>query len=337
MVIRQKKVNMDSAILEKKKKLTERREHLAKTLDIIKNDYSSKNHGDALTIIGPLIDSLATATAAQVIKDGSAPLLLSLRIALQGIESESSKAGVIGKILNTATKGVTDLVIDAYLAKVDVGSKQLFQKLIEVLILCTISVCWYLNQFNLAYGASTGIDEAEDKRKKIFGFELMLLMLLRTGIVQLIVKNAVAACGADDQQQESIAKLMKAILLILALLTTAKGERATLKVLVLDLKNDLIEGLEDIQTFMNKAAEAEKTGENASATSIFVQQAIASLHEDDFDTLVQAYTGALEVIQGKPELLDDEIANVISFAQIIFNAMTQGPLEMNRTTASLMI
>lgn len=325
---------MDINATEKKKELRERREHLAQALNTIKREYDSKSYGESLRIVGPLLDALATATAAQVIKNGSSSLLISLRIALQGIESEKSKGGIIGKVLSSATKGVIDLVIGTYLTKEDVGSKQLLQLISQALILATISATWKLEQFNFSNGPVSGL---EGKRKQLFGFELVLLLILRSGMIELIAKSIAEACGAHNQQQESIAKLMKALILILTLLTAAKGSQATLKTLTLDLKDYLIEGLIDIQNFINNAAEAGKTGEQASAISIFVQQAIASLYEEDFDTLQQAYTETLQTIQANPEQMDADIAEITKFAEIIYNAFTQGSLDLTRMTTSLMI
>lgn len=287
--------------------------------------------------MGPLIDSLATATAAQVIRNGSSSLLLSLRIALQGIETEKCSAGVIGRVLNSPIKGVINLVTENYLTKEDVGSQQLFQLMSQALVLATISIVWKLEQFNLSYGPRSGLDEVEDQRKQIFGFELILLLILKTGIIELIIKSIAEACGANSQQQVSIARFMKGLILILALLTAANGNQETLKTLALDLKDYLIEGLEDIQTFLNIASEAEKTSDTSSAINIFIQQALASLHDEDFDTLQQAYAEALEMIEANPELMDDDISQVTMFAEVINNALTRGSVELSRTTASLMI
>ena len=327
---------MNKTTEDKKKELQERREHLAHSLDKMKREFASKNHGDRLTIFGPIIDSLATAVAAQVMRKGSSSLLLSLRIALQGIESEKCKGGVIGKVLSSATKGVVDLVIKTSLANEDMGSREFFQLITQALTLITISVIWKIEQFNL-YQPGLQIDEAEDKRKHLFGFELMLLLILSTGVIEIIVKNVAASCGANTQQQDAIARLMKALILILALLTGAKGNQATLKVLVLDLKDYLMKGLEDIQNFINITAETEKSGEAASAINIFIQQALASLQEEDFDTVQQAYAGALEVIQATPLLMDADIEKVTEFAKIINRALEGSREFSSRTTASLMI
>lgn len=318
---------------EQEKELKIRREYLANALNNIKHDYSSKNHGDSLTILGPIIEALATASSAQVLRSGSPSLLMSLRIALQGIESENSEAGVIGKVLSAVIKGVNDLVIESYLAKEDVGSKQFFQLIAQAFVLITVSVAWKLEQFDVKKEPST----LEEQKKEIFGFELILLLILRTRIIPLIVKNIVATCGANGSQQDSIAKFMKALALFLILLTAAKGNSGTLKILVLDLKDYLIEGLEDIQSFLDKTAEAAKANDKIASVGIFLQQALASLYDEDFDTLQLAYAGALEMIQATPKLMDEDIERITKFAEVINKAFTQGPLDLNQTTASLMI
>ena len=141
---------MDKATLEKKKELQKRREHLASALEGIKNDYTAKNYGEALKIVGPLINSMAAATSAQAIRRGSPSLLLGLKIALIGIESEKSQAGVIGKTLSTIEKGVADLVIGTYLAKEDVGSREFFKLLSQALMLASISIIRDRLKFEMA-------------------------------------------------------------------------------------------------------------------------------------------------------------------------------------------
>lgn len=321
---------------EKTRVLQERREQLANALYTIKTEHSSKSHGDSLTFITSLVDTLATATAAQAIKIGSPSLLIGLRIALQGIESEKSKGGVIGKVLNTAVKGVTDLLVKTCLDREGASNKQLFQLISQALALTTISMTWYLERFNLGYIHGENEEEVESQRKQTFGFELILLCILRAGIVPLIIKNIAATCGVNENELELVTRVMKAFILILAILTAGRGNNEKMKTLSLDLKDDLIEALEDIQNFINKASEAGKT--EAGAVSIYIQQALASLQDEDFDTLFRAYSGALEEIQANPELMDKDIEEVTKFAEVINNAFTQGSIEqLNRKTASLMI
>ncbi len=322
--------------IDDKNELRERREFLANALQTMKIDYAGKNHGDSLLILGPLIDSLATASAAQVLKNGSQSLLFSLRIALQGIEIEKSSGGVIGKVLSDTTKGVVELINGIYLAKEDVGSREFFKLMAQALILTTISITWKLSQCNLVYGF---VNESEDndKGRKIFEFELILMMILKTGIIETLLTSLVEACGAPKNQQLEIAKFMKGLVLILILLTASKDDLAKLKLLTLDLKDDLIAGLQDLQIVINRAVESGKSGDKASSISIFIQQAIASLEDEDFDTLHSAYVSALEVIQANTKLMDQNIEEVSAFAETIYNAFTQGSMGLSRTTASLMI
>lgn len=324
------------ASAKKKENLQERRESLANALHSFNLDYASKNYGSSLKILGPIIDSLATATAAEAIRNGSPSLFVSLKIALQGIEIENCKAGLIGKVLNSATKGILDLIENVYLTKEDIGSRQLFKWIFQALILATISITWKLDHFN-KLGPSSEFNELGDRQNELFGLELAILLILKTGIIQLIVKDTAKSCGANAIQQESIAKLTKALILILVILTAAKGKSQSMKMLVLDLKDHLIEGLEDIQNFINEAIEKEKAGHQATTLSICIQQAIASLNNEDLDTLNKAYAGALEVIQADPKLMDEDIEKVTQFAELIDNAFIQGSLELHPATTSLMI
>lgn len=313
-----------------------RREYLAKYLNTIGRDYSSKTHGNDLTMLGPMIEALTTATAAKAIRQAAPSLLLGLKTALLGIESEKCAGGVIGKVLSSAVRDVTDSVESIFLAKEDVGSRQLFALLLQTLILATISVVWKLEQLNLSYAPNAQIDEVERLRKKVFDFELILLLILRTGIIELILKNAAETCGIPINQQDLMAKFLKALVFILALLTASKGQQAILKMLVLDLRDYLKTSLIDIQAFINKMEEAGNKSEKSTAISIYLQQALASLQDEDFDTLQKAYQGMLDEIQALPELMEEDIQKVRVFSNVIYNAFSEGA-EMNQTTVSLMI
>lgn len=325
---------MKNAKTLKNKEFQERREYLAKALNTAKNDYYHSYMGDSLTIVGPIIEALSTATAAQVIRQGSSSLLLSLKLALQGIELEKCSAGVIGKVLNTISNKVADCVVNSYLDKEDIGSKELFRLMCQVLILAVISIAWKLEQYHLT-DESKLPDDYERDRLKTFEFELILLLILKTGLMQTVIESLTAACGANSFGQGIVTQFMTPLILFLALLTGAKKDQSILKMLVLDLKDYLIEGLENIQIFINKIEEA---GEKTSNITIFVQQAIASLQDEDFDTLREAYASALDIIDANAKLLDEDIEQVTKFAAIIFNAITQGSFELSqKTTASLMI
>ena len=134
-----------------------------------------------------------------------------------------------------------------------------------------------------------------------------------------------------------MAKFLKALVFILALLTASKGEQAILKMLVLDLRDYLKTSLIDnIQAFINKMEEAGNKSQKSTAISIYLQQALASLQDEDFDTLQKAYQGMLDEIQALPELMEEDIQKVRVFSNVIYNAFSEGA-EMNQTTVSLMI
>ena len=68
-------------------------------------------------MLGPMIEALTTATAAKAIRQAAPSLLLGLKTALLGIESEKCAGGVIGKVLSSAVRDVTDSVESIFLAK----------------------------------------------------------------------------------------------------------------------------------------------------------------------------------------------------------------------------
>lgn len=312
-----------------------RKQRLAEAINDIKKDYTSKENSDIFKILGSVINSLAVASAAQVLKKGTPALLLSLQIALQGIEKEESEAGIIGSTLNKATKGVVELVIHTFLGREDIGSRNLFKLMMQGMMLASIAITWKLKQFRL--NSKSDANTESDQENKLFEFEMILLLILKSGIIQEIVKNVSSTCGANENQQEIIGNLMKALLLILMVLTAANGNEKYLRSLVVDLKDYLIEAMSDIQNFVNIAREAEKTGDTAPVMNIFIQQALSSLQDENFETTFQAYSAALAEVKATPEMMVSEIEEIENFAELIYNAFTRGSIDLSRMTATHMI
>lgn len=309
------------------------KELLAENLHKIKQEYNKKDHGEFLTILGPVIHAIANAAAAQALRKGTPALLLSLQMALQGIEKESSESGIIGKGLETIINSVNDLIIKSILQKEETGSQELFKLIIQALALTSISVAWKIEQLNLTTNEDG--DEEELELNKLFGRGLILLMILRTEIVEKIVSKVASTCGADDTKKSIIAKLITALVAFLMILTLAKGSERRLRVMIIDLKDYLIVCLNDIQTFINFSNEDNKESQ-LSTMNIYIQQALSSLMEEDFETLVQAYNGALKEIDVNSEMMEEDIREVEKCAEIISNALMQGSLD-HRHTASHMI
>lgn len=314
----------------------EKKEQLADLLSSISKEYKGKYQGENLKILGAYIEALKTATEAEVIRNGASSLLISLRIAFQGIEKEKCKGGIIGWTLNSISKGVIDLIEKAYLRNEDSGSKYYFQLLIQALTIATISISHYLTQPDIAYNDKSDLS-IEGLKAKNFGLELMFLMLINTQIVEFFVKDMARACGINEQQVGIITKLISGLILILAVVSAAGGDKTILKSLVFDLKDYLARSLEDVEAFINKLNESEIIDEKISSITIYIQQGLSSLQNEDFEILERAYAGALMGIESSPEKLEEDIEAVKQFSGIIYNAFVQSPFTTSRTTTSLMI
>ncbi|MBS4165180.1 MULTISPECIES: hypothetical protein [unclassified Neochlamydia] len=318
---------------EKNSEIQKARKNLAHALEAVKESYNRKNHGKFLTILGPLISSLSAVTIAQTVKEAAPALLLSFKIALQGIEKEESSAGIIGKALTLSTQRLVDFFIRIHLLPEDQGNKQLLLMISRGLVLTTIALSWALTHFSFTYTSPLKEkDEKEQQRKQSFGIELALILTLKTGICQKIVGSFVSACGATAKQQQALAALILPLLFILSLLTVSRGNKKLLEELFLHLKAELVEGLENLQTFLPSLA-----GEPESIIGLYIQQATASLKEEDFEHLYQAYTGVLESIDATPSQLNEEIEDIIYFAETIYTAFRSGSKEFSHTTVSQLI
>lgn len=313
----------DKAILEKNDTAKKGKEQIANRLNGLKKEYEGKEHGDLLKILGSLIDSLAIVTTADILQKGSSPLFLSLKIALKGIESEKSKAGLIGRVLSLVIREIESIIVESGLDKNEVRNKDYIIYVIQVLVLVTIGMTQYFKKLNLAKGK-----DEDNLKNQIFGLELIIIMILKTKLIDFVVQDIVEGCGIKEQNQLVVAKLIKAFVVILSLLTIAGNNHQVLKSLWIDLKEYLKIHLSDIETYLEL--------KGRSLENIYIQDALVSLQDEDFDSLYQTYVNALEGLKAKPEDVSFEIEKIITGTEIVFNAFVEGNLA-NRSTTSLMI
>lgn len=325
---------MKKEILEQDSEFRIRKEYLATALHKINQGYSHQPKEGSLTIIYPLIESLAVATAALVMRHGAPSLLLSARIALIGIEKEKSQAGVLGKTLSKLAKGISNFIIETDLSKEDVGSQQLFEAFVQILMISSIAILWNMTQHPMTHEL-VEYEESEEQHYQAFGVELILVLIFRTRIISLLTKNALFACGFNEKQYEDVVKMMHALIIVLSLLTSAKTVELMQK-FASNFKEDLIQGLEGALALIDRSQSTEKI-ENLSSIKLYIQQALANLQEENFELLYKTYEEVLELLQSNPKIMQDEMEEVFKFSKTLSDAFWQGAVNFNQVTASQMI
>ena len=227
--------------------LKERKDYLAKVLHQIKRDYKAKEKGESLKILKPILESLVLTSAADAIENATPSFLMSLRIALQGIALEDSPAGIIGVHLNTITKSIAGLVLNAPLSGNNAGTREFFIHLLYALEIAVIAALCCLEDAEIKNQLpNEDVSDPED----IFELELILMMVYRTGVIEALIKHMLISCGIKEEGLKVTTQFLKGCVTLLSILTAGRHDLNTIKTLCLDLKDYVRESLGDIQKFI---------------------------------------------------------------------------------------
>ena len=310
--------------------LKERKDYLAKVLHQIKRDYKAKEKGESLKILKPILESLVLTSAADAIENATPSFLMSLRIALQGIALEDSPAGIIGVHLNTITKSIAGLVLNAPLSGNNAGTREFFIHLLYALEIAVIAALCCLEDAEIKNQLpNEDVSDPED----IFELELILMMVYRTGVIEALIKHMLISCGIKEEGLKVTTQLLKGCVTLLSILTAGRHDLNTIKTLCLDLKDYVRESLGDIQKFIASLEQIDHLSE----LSIYIQQAEITLLDEDMDALLTIYTEALGLIKSNPESIRAEIEKVVPFAQVIKRAFSSGWMNVNQATVAHLI
>lgn len=310
----------------------ERKDYLAKVLHQIKRDYKAKEKGASLKILEPILESLVLTSAADVIENTTPSLLMSLRIALQGIALEESPAGVIGVHLNNITKSIAGLVVNAPLSGNNAGTREFFLYLLYALEIAVIAALCCLEETDIKNQLPVD-DERDPEDPQLFELELILMMVYRTSVIETLIKHMLIACGIKEEGLKVTTQFLKGCVTLLSIFTAGRQDLKTMKTLCLGLKDYVRESLADIQKFI---ASLEQT-DHLSELSIYMQQAEISLLDEDMDALLTIYTEALGLIKCNPESIRADIEKVEPFARIIKRAFSSGWMNVNQATVAHLI
>ena len=310
--------------------LKERKDYLAKVLHQIKRDYKAKEKGESLKILKPILESLVLTSAADAIENATPSFLMSLRIALQGIALEDSPAGIIGVHLNTITKSIAGLVLNAPLSGNNAGTREFFIHLLYALEIAVIAALCCLEDAEIKNQLpNEDVSDPED----IFELELILMMVYRTGVIEALIKHMLISCGIKEVGLKVTTQFLKGCVTLLSILTAGRHDLNTIKTLCLDLKDYVRESLGDIQKFIASLEQIDHLSE----LSIYIQQAEITLLDEDMDALLTIYTEALGLIKSNPESIRAEIEKVVPFAQVIKRAFSSGWMNVNQATVAHLI
>jgi len=310
--------------------LKERKDYLAKVLHQIKRDYKAKEKGESLKILKPILESLVLTSAADAIENAAPSFVMSLRIALQGIALEDSPAGIIGVHLNTITKSIAGLVLNAPLSGNNAGTREFFIHLLYALEIAVIAALCCLEDAEIKNQLpNEDVSDPED----IFELELILMMVYRTGVIEALIKHMLISCGIKEEGLKVTTQFLKGCVTLLSILTAGRHDLNTIKTLCLDLKDYVRESLGDIQKFIASLEQIDHLSE----LSIYIQQAEITLLDEDMDALLTIYTEALGLIKSNPESIRAEIEKVVPFAQVIKRAFSSGWMNVNQATVAHLI
>lgn len=298
------------------------------------SSYQNTSLGNNLQILAPILEALGLVSSANALENGSPSLLISLAIALTGISTAESSAGVIGNSLGTVLTSLIEGMTGTFIPNADQGSQQLFGALVTVTLLVLIGGAALVSANGL--GTLPQGDEVDNHNNQLFTVEMAALLVGSSGILNQTFASIGAACGASESGKQVIADAMVATALVLMLLVAAGKNEKDLNTLLAGLSTPLSQALEGISTFLNEAlASGTISGNAAAGVTAYIQQAVIALQNGDFGNFTTALNAALALLGVTPETLQQDLQQISTVSANVWSGITTGVTNQSQAIMGL--
>lgn len=307
--------------------------HLAHALEAVNEIYHQSNLGDDLQILGPTFKALAILSAAMALEQGSPALELGINIASIGLSASQSSSGFLGQALETLSSGLSNVIEKGLLPNANVGNQLLINTLTILSFIGAISSGSLLANHGIGRLPNKEMDLVDEHNHLLFAFELTMLLASSSQLIFNTYHSAAAASGATEKNQGAIAAMLATTALFLTILSGAQGNQTTLERLTMELKGPLAQGIGQTQEFLSQAlATGLLSGETASSLSVYLQQALLALNEENFNGFYDCYVNVLHLLNLTPEQVQKDIKQIGNFAEKVLSAFY---LQQNDPTTAI--
>lgn len=215
----------------------------------------------------------------------------------------------------------------------DRGGEKLFKKVVKIALIGMATAAALVEDEGL--GLLPDNDEVEKKRAQQFSVELILQLLNRSNLIYDLFREGAKLIKTDTRQQEILADLLKTASIISVIFVVAGENEDRRNNLLLNFKNEIQEGLDKSERFVNEALIDEiLESDKAKSMALYLQQARIAMRQQDFEGLHQTFESILRIIDLTHAKLTEDLKQLHKLAGQLRKAFTTGMNdETNKLTA----
>lgn len=250
-------------------------------LSTLNRQVQGRWSGENFQIAKPMLETMSLMAAASTMETGSPQLLIGLSVAMIGINSKDSAAGILSKGFISLKDMFSDLLSSSLLPKADTGSRLLLPLLVTS-----------------AFLASVGFIDAtkSDAAQGDFPLLLALNFVVSSGLLTTIGTGIVEAGGADEKTKKVGGRILACASLLLMIHAASADNRDLALLLVENEKPYLMSWLNEIEEYASETWYQQGHQTQGDAASLFVQQGRVALEAGDDDAFLQSSVDALKIL-----------------------------------------
>lgn len=294
--------------------------------------FNKASHGSPLQILSPMLESMEAAAEALSMTPTSPSLFLGMKVALKGIFSSESAAGIFGgdleALLNALEQGLLATLMKN---KGSAKMKMLMRMLMTAL--GGAGILGSLLEEPSGQKKEEEEDEDEDEGRKFHDI-LNLTLLNNTEIIKLIYKIIAEACGQNEQEQDKTSTVLELISLLTMSLTATGGRFDPEVPLLKNFSHELYDKVTRTEQIVQETSGKEGTAA-AKQWLISLQQAKMALKGSYPEELMSILQKSLAHVKATPQSLSQDLGNIKNLADLVKHTMGSGLEEETKIVTGM--
>lgn len=304
---------------------------LCKDIGKLLQEFNAVSQGNNLQMMGPMLEAMEAVAQAMSMTPTTPSLFLGLKTALKGIFKSDSAAGLIGEnleaLLNALQSGLAATLM-----------KKLGAAKLKMLMMMFMSALGGAVLFSDEESPKHYNDEdGEERERQKFDFLLMMEWLESSEAIQQLFTIIAKACGLNDSEQNSTAKLLELPMLLWMVLAAGKAKEEKTAPLLNEMMIPLEKKLLEVERIINTAQPVdEASSANRKNLSIFLQQALMASQNYESEGLFQVLEAYIEQFTGSNEGFAKDLKEIKDVLKLFKHALGSGlDNETKATTAMI--
>ena len=291
--------------------------------------------GNEMQILGPLINSMATACSCFSLGFSSPSLLLGFSVATIGLNGSESNTGILGSAWETLIDALVNGFAEMHLSGIhNVGNQKIFENLTKTLFLGIATLSFLVVEEGI--GNSPVKDPKEKERLHSFSFEIALRFVLGSTLIKDLSQAIARTAATDNKTERLISEILEFTAIFTAILAASRENPEKALSFFNEFRTKLSDGINRIEEYLSESlANGTFEGKKADMLALFLQQAKMALNKDDLSSLFAAYEGIIGHFGISHEDMIKDLEEIKQFGLNIANAAMQTQAEKTTRTTGI--